>query len=395
MKLGLIFLFISSYGQVASAQSTSDTLSSFKEINQTKSPLICKTKTDRNPCSRLLPKYIELRNSLWDLQANPKAHGLENPFGEAYEDRCAQLEEGLTAIGRACLENQYKNCYPESLLKDQISLSELNLIFAPLKGDSHYRMRDPAIFCLDRARLLANLLSKKGYKTQIIKIDRAPVLIAPLLDKKDRYLDRYLDYHGTHYVVSIKVAPSNEEYLLDPQFSEAPVPKKEYFVSSIGSNCNEGEPTLDTWECNYVRYFPTFEPNYGETFRPQTLKSRYATQGDYIEDVLNGNQKTDCGFLPKPDWFHLKNRPSKGAKQSQFISAKLRAKLIIANLENNYQGLLNIDQKAFQREALSAKNKVSAFQKHIDLVCSNFQMTKNECAQIRKDYQIYLKSKID
>lgn len=259
-------------------------------------------------------------------------------------------------------------------------------------------MGDPAVFCYLRAKRLGFEFAKKGYSSEILHINQAPVLIAPLLDANDGYLGKYIDYSGSHYVLMLK-DENGHEVILDPQFSDEPRKKEEYFKDTIGTNCEETESIKNIWACNYKKDNFHKENSYGEKFRPQTSEDRYKIHGDFIENILRGQEPTECGYInPGEDYFSLGNKPKESTKFEK-ITIKTRGRGVVSNLQKLYLDRLKyLDDPIYESEHKKRfkdyKDQVNIFETHILKVCKNFNFSKNECEGIRTNYQEYLESKI-
>jgi hypothetical protein len=206
-----------------------------------------------NECETLIKEYEDTRNEMWDIHKNPSKYELSDESflnGEAdklINDKLDQLYD----IGNQCLKKRFTTCYPD--LNETVDLDTLNTIYNDLKNDHSFRMKDPMAACYERAKRLGFKLAEQGYKTEIIHIEDAPTLIAPLLDAKDNYLDGFHDYYGQHYVIAIKSSDGNS-YILDPQFSEVPLKKENYFMKTTGPICvnaNLSKNDAGIWGCTY------------------------------------------------------------------------------------------------------------------------------------------------
>jgi hypothetical protein len=361
--------------------------------------LLCsEPRSQSHACPDLVEKYISLRARLWDFYKNPTKYGFKEYQLVSGEDGkfTNHIQKQLYELGNECLKAQVNHCYPS--LKQNIERINLNTIFEEFKSNHHYRMGDPAVFCYLRAKKLAFELAQKGFSSEIVRINQAPVLIAPLLDANDSYLGRYIDYSGNHYVLMVKDENGNE-IILDPQFSEKPQQKEEYFKSTIGTVCEESEDVRNIWGCNYSRSNFYNEIEHGEKFRPEQSEVQYKNNGDFIEKILNGKELTECGYVsPGDGYFDPQNKPKISAG-SEEITNKTRGFLIVSNLQNLYLDRLKyLDDPVYELENKKRfrdyDNQVQIFKTHILKVCNNFNFSKDECDKIRIDYQEYLKSKI-
>ena len=259
-------------------------------------------------------------------------------------------------------------------------------------------MDNPANNCFERASLLLNHLNKLGFNAQLITIDKAPLLIAPLLDSKDNFKKEIINYKGTHGVVSI-MANDGNEYILDPQFAEKPMLKSEYFIKTIGRECIENEMISNIWQCNYKK--SDIEP-------PATSSTEFNIPGrrnyeqdgflDNIEQLLKGKVEHDCGFIHPKDhfWFSQKNSPV-NSKTPDVITDKKRGEIIVAKYQKFYLLLKNSDgdlhDYRYKSIVENYKEQLVEFEDYIQSVCEKFMFSQKECLEIRTNYENYIKGK--
>lgn len=332
-------------------------------------------------CPELLNQYYSIRKQKWDL----------NESDEKLHDK---LELALYEIGNQCLATLSSRCYPA--LKESISTKELNKAFEGFKQNSDFRMKEPAVFCYKRAKKLAQYFAEKGYRTEIVHIKSAPTLIAPLLDPKDNYRDKFIDYHGSHYVLSIK-GEDGKEYLLDPQFAEKPLSKKDYFISTIGTECIQQASVSNMWGCNYAQHPSAWEAPFGEDFRPANSKFQYDRFGDSIEAVLLGkSSKGACGYIePSPNYFNPLNKPEVLQKDNR-ITDKRRGEIIIASLHKLYlERMKYLDEPSFEghlkKDLKKYKKELESYDSHIASACQKMDLSNKSCKEIQRNFEKYLK----
>ena len=119
-------------------------------------------------------------------------------------------------------------------------MTKLEKIFSMAIQDPHFRYSSGGGgACHLRAEALAYHLTEMGYSVNIIKIDRAPTLIAMERDRQNKLNGGYYDYAGNHTLVQIMVKDGAGEipYLLDPQFMTSAMPRETYFKKTMGQNC--------------------------------------------------------------------------------------------------------------------------------------------------------------
>jgi hypothetical protein len=349
-------------------------------------------------CPDLLPEFYRARNMLFSIHENPEKHGL-NEFADmkSFDREVGKYQKITNDILNTCLENEFRKCFPK--IKDSIELSTLNKLFENLKADPVQRMSYPGAQCHSRAQDLAIRLAEQGYNSKIIHIKGAPTLIAPILDSKDRYSDQFIDYGGSHYVIVV-TGSDGKEYILDPQFSTKPMLKKEYFKSTIGQPCTSGEIT-NIWECNYTVVNSTYNIPFTNMLRVEKSRSQYEKNGDQLEDFLKGKGKgISCGVFDRLTEGSVKSMVGESRKYEEgpVVNNRIRMKIIIASYEKLYQDRISLNKDKYFESGLKEsfqdyEKQISNYSNVIKKVCSENEISYEECLRYRKDYKNILKNR--
>jgi hypothetical protein len=114
-------------------------------------------------------------------------------------------------------------------------------MFKKLKIDPKFRYPSGYALCGSRAENLGYYLAEAGFAAKTIHIGHAPTLIAMDRQLDGSYNGNYDDYKGNHLLIQIDVEVNGklEPYLLDPQYMESPMPREEYFLRTMGQNCQK------------------------------------------------------------------------------------------------------------------------------------------------------------
>lgn len=174
-----------------------------------------------------------------------------------YQQRSTKLEEKA----KKCQDSRFQNCFPNLL--STISLPKLNNLFTKWINDYRFRYPTGGGACGVRAQNLAHELALKGYKAEVVRIGIAPTLIAMEYDKEKSLNGNFYDYKGSHSLIQIMVKQENgteEPYLLDPQFMNAPVPKSEYFIKTIGQECHKVDNPYNPPDKSYLNCYYSVSP---------------------------------------------------------------------------------------------------------------------------------------
>lgn len=147
------------------------------------------------------------------------------------------LDERLSRVGARCDAEKFRACYPK--LRPSVSLSELKELYEIFRGDPHIRHAAGGGACHLRAEALAYRLAERGFAARTLRIQQSPTLIALDRDRDGKLSGGYYDYQGYHTVVEITVRENGTErpYVLDPQFFNQPLPRREYFLRTTGQSC--------------------------------------------------------------------------------------------------------------------------------------------------------------
>ncbi len=196
------------------------------------------------------------------------------------------LNRKLKNLTTQCSNNKFKACYPK--LSESVPLEPLNKLFKELTKDYRLRYNSGGGACHTRADALAFILAEKGIEAKILRIHNAPTLIAIDRDVDNNLTNRYYDYGGNHTLIQIMVKNKKgetEPYLLDPQFMAKPLKRKEYFLKTIGQNCNRVESVssnTDLLSCSY-------------SLMPQNSSTKNAY------DLLDQSKFSLCGWAKDQD----------------------------------------------------------------------------------------------
>jgi len=204
-----------------------------------------------------------------------------------------------------CYKQEYKTCNKDK--KKTIKKEKLNQLFQDWVKSPIYRMRSPEINCHDRAYLLSEELSKLGYQAELIEI-RSPSIVGIVKDKTNQPVSYYdyggmhpilLDTNAPHFAVKIKVKTlyGSKEFILDPQFSDYPIPNKKYFKSITGNNCKNSN-TNSTWECTYTTYPPNWLTSNNEL--PDKDICNWIKKEEKLERILYINSSGINTSIPLP-----------------------------------------------------------------------------------------------
>lgn len=288
----------------------------------------CGSDTESNgtdPCLRIKP-LLESKASIFDLIYTKRAESSEitdkvnNELHELYSQR-AELDRKLEAFTVQCSNNRFKACYPK--LEESVPLNDLNELFKQFTEDYRLRYNTGGGACHTRADALAFILAEKGFEAQILRIHNAPTLIAIDRDIDGKPTNRYYDYGGNHTLIQIMVKNLKgevEPYLIDPQFMAKPLKRKDYFLKTIGQNCNKVESNTsntDLLSCSY-------------SLMPQNSSEK----NPY--DLLGDSDFSVCGWAKDQDGEGL-------AKLSQKKIEETSKNMILMN-SNHTKSLIEIDK---------------------------------------------------
>lgn len=288
--------------------------------------------------------------SLWDNREHiqNRIENLETTDREIYD----KWNDRFVEAYRACHTFLYNNCYP-----DQKSISEHDLtsLFNEFKKDPLLRMPEPASRCVSRATILAERLSKMGYKVEMVKFT-APTLVGIVRNQNNEIVafNEYSSFaleQGFHVALSIEVDLPNgkkERRILDPQYADEPLSLDVYSKQLTGDIC---VPEPSRKEGCKVEYSPPVI----------TDKERFA-----LEAFLNGDLKLTnaCGWNllenSKQDIQEINRTMAERALskplptlQTQFPEAELRHILHLKNLNEKIESLGDLNtRRASQLERL-------------------------------------------
>ncbi|MES2854800.1 MAG: hypothetical protein V4692_03000, partial [Bdellovibrionota bacterium] len=203
----------------------------------------------------------------------------------------------LVAPETACLKTAFDKCY--SQLKPAIELADLESRFKDWIANPKYRMLDGHVHCHARASLLAKELTEAGFEAKLVQIENAPTLIAVERDSKEL---RYHDYGGHHWIVQVEVksAQGIQSMVLDPQFTDGPIHRAEYFKQAIGQDCLEGKASGNPADCNFYVDPPFVLASPRERSHPiLTEKCGWSKASEDEAEILSINSKMAAKKFPR------------------------------------------------------------------------------------------------
>lgn len=229
---------------------------------------------------------------------------IQNPAPKIKE----KMKAAISAFDR-CHSELMKKCYPNR--KSTVSKGDLDKIYETLKTDLRFRQEAPNASCFGRAYLLGKFLTQSGFQVKTVSI-RAPSIIGV-----QRQNGKWAAYkYQVHAVVKISARESDgstKNYILDPQFEDAPVPEATYRESTLGIPCTSGESNAGSL-CEWLEGEPT------QSLRPisPAFPTRYSasllvkdpcgwSQTNDAEAILNtkvfkdddGNEASDLPYMEK------------------------------------------------------------------------------------------------
>lgn len=209
-----------------------------------------------NPNSCLNAENVkrEVQREIWAM--NPP------PGQEVYTTHAGY--QRLKSAVNTCQVDAYRSCYQS--LRPSIALGELQSLFRQWRKNRLYKLVDPSGLCYNRAYLLAQEMTERGYSVQLLHIDPAPVLISITRDDQGR--PTHVVNYGKHWVVQVNATDANgisKNVVLDPQFAMEPMIRDSYFISVAGQVCKPA-PNRNVADCSYQIHVPTYQiyPSYSE-----------------------------------------------------------------------------------------------------------------------------------
>ncbi len=263
------------------------------------------------PCKKL--------KEIWDQRVKLSIRAprnFDNKFSRAFTD---------------CQAGLYKNCYQQQ--KD-IAEEDLHKVFQEFKKDPYLKMEDPARMCLQRAYILAEKLSKAGYKVEIAGF-LSPTLVGLVKNEKNEIVgfNQYspLLERGYHYAVSVDVKLANgkiEKRILDPQYAEEPMSVDVYSRHLTGDKCyKKSRPEGCQIEFNTPVVF-----NY-QKYKPDNfLKGKLLLLNQCGWNMLD-SAKEDIDFIRSKNFLA---KPLK-ATQTDLGEEEMKRLLHIKNLEEKIE----------------------------------------------------------
>lgn len=205
-----------------------------------------------NTCRTAETVMGEVQREIW--AANP-------PVGQEVYTTHAGYQRLKIAINN-CQADAFRTCYNN--LRPSVPLGELKALFQEWRRNRYYKLVDPSGLCYNRAYLLAQEMTERGYSVQLLHIDPAPVLISLTRDEQGR-VTHVINY-GKHWVVQVNATDANgisKTMVLDPQFAIEPMVRDSYFTSVSGQVCKPA-PNRNVADCTYQIHGPTYQiyPSY-------------------------------------------------------------------------------------------------------------------------------------
>ncbi len=252
----------------------------------------------------------------------------------------------LKAAINSCQADAYQSCYPN--LQSSIALSELRVLFGEWRKNRLYKLVDPSGLCYQRAYLLAQEISERGYAVQLLQIDPAPALVALTRDDEGRVTHQMI--YGKHWVVQIPATDANgvtKTMILDPQFAMEPMARDAYFISVAGETCRPG-PSTNVADCSYYVFAPTYQiyPSYADG---EILKEKcgWSLGTDAQSAIATAIVSSPASFSPSPYPY-------------EYVRASF-----LKQAWTTWEAFASADIRSFEAQLLQASDK-NAIQRRLD-----------------------------